>query len=97
MENLEGGTDEIVLYTTPWCPFCINAKRLLGKKGASYRDVDVSRRQDVRAELLALTGSRTVPQIFIGGKPVGGFDDLYALDRKGELDPMLAAVQATSK
>ena len=70
---------------------------MLDKKGVAYRDINVSNRQDVRAELLSRTGSRTVPQIFIGGRSVGGFDDLYALDRRGELDPMLAGLQATSK
>jgi glutaredoxin 3 len=97
MDQLAGSPGEIKIYTTPWCPFCISAKRLLDKKGATYEDINVANRGDVRAELLAQTGSRTVPQIFIGGQSIGGCDELVTLDRKGELDVLLDGLQAASK
>ncbi|MEI6099140.1 MAG: glutaredoxin 3 [Alphaproteobacteria bacterium] len=81
----------VEIYTTPTCPYCSAAKRLLTKKGATYREIDVSRDAALRdAMTKRATGSRTVPQIFIGGQHVGGCDDLYALDHAGRLDPMLA-------
>lgn len=80
------------IFTTPWCPYCIRAKQLLDKKGVSYENIDVSYDQETRAELLKLTGSRTVPQIFLNGKSIGGCDDLFALDRQGQLDPLLQPV-----
>ncbi len=82
---------EVVLYTTPWCPYCVQAKRLLGAKGVEYKDVDVSGDQEMRRKLVAMSGGRTtVPQIFINGEAIGGFDDMNALERAGKLDPMLA-------
>ncbi len=78
------------IYTTPWCPYCQRALRLLDKKGVAYKNIDVSDDRDARAQLLALTGSHTVPQIFLGGRSIGGSDDLHALDRSGDLDRMLA-------
>ncbi|MDJ0842547.1 MAG: glutaredoxin 3 [Acidobacteriota bacterium] len=92
MSELVGKQGEIKIYTTPWCPFCIRAKRLLDNKGAQYEDTNVSTLPSVRAELRQLTGSRTVPQIFINGQSIGGCDELHALDAAGKLDPMLAAV-----
>ena len=81
----------VEIYTTPTCPYCSAAKQLLTKKGATYREIDVSRDAALRdAMTKRATGSRTVPQIFIGGQHVGGCDDLYALDHAGRLDPMLA-------
>jgi glutaredoxin 3 len=80
----------VEIYTTPYCPYCHAAKALLDKKGVVYSEVDVSGDPNLR---LAMTqragGSRTVPQIFIGGKHVGGCDDLHALDHEGALDPLL--------
>lgn len=81
----------VEIYTTPYCPYCIAAKRLLDKKGVAYAETDVSRDPDLRqAMTLRAGGSRTVPQIFIGGQHVGGCDDLHALDQRGALDPLLA-------
>lgn len=81
----------VEIYTTPFCPYCHAAKRLLQKKGADYTEIDVSRDPDLRAKMtLRANGRRTVPQIFIGGQHVGGSDDLHALDHAGKLDPMLA-------
>lgn len=82
----------IEIYSTPWCPFCIAAKRLLDRKGVAYEDTDVSGNAQLRQEMMQRANGRyTVPQIFIDGAHVGGCDDLHALDRAGKLDPMLAA------
>lgn len=81
---------DVVLYTTPVCPYCVRAKQLLARKGVAYREIDVSRDDALRAEVMARSGRRTVPQIWIGEYHVGGFDELYALDRAGRLDGMLA-------
>lgn len=82
----------ITIYTTKYCPFCISAKTLLGKKGASFTEIDVGGRPDERNRMmLRANGRYTVPQIFIGETHVGGCDDLYELDRAGKLDPLLAA------
>ena len=83
--------NHVEVYTTPICPYCHAAKRLLSKKGVAYQEIDVSRDPAMRARMTARTGgSRTVPQIFIAGTHVGGCDDLHALDEAGNLDPMLA-------
>lgn len=82
---------EIVLYTTPYCGYCAAAKRLLAQKSATFTEIDIGADPVRRAEMLArANGRRTVPQIFIGERHVGGFDDLDALERKGQLDPLLA-------
>ncbi len=81
----------VEIYTTPFCPYCIAAKRLLQKKGVAYTETDVSNDPDLRqAMMLRAGGKRKVPQIFIGGQHVGGSDDLHLLDRQGRLDPLLA-------
>lgn len=81
---------KIKIYTTPICPYCVRAKALLKKKGASFDEVDVFMDADARQEMEDKTnGARTVPQIFIDEKHVGGCDDLYALESNGELDPLL--------
>lgn len=82
---------DVIIYTTPVCPYCVRAKHLLKQKGAAWTEIDVSRDPAERQALVARTGMRTVPQIFINGKHVGGCDELYALDRAGGLDPLLAA------
>lgn len=81
--------DPVLIYTTAICPYCIRAKRLLSSKGVSFREIDVSHDPDTRTYLVEATGQRTVPQIFIGGKSIGGCDDMVALDRQGLLDDML--------
>jgi len=79
------------IYTTPICPYCVRAKSLLAKKGAPVEEVDVFMDEAARNEMVSLSGgARSVPQIFIGETHVGGCDELYALDRAGQLDPMLA-------
>ena len=79
----------VTIYTTPYCPFCVRAKRLLTQKKIAYEEIDVSGDDEARDKLTARTGQQTVPQIFIGDHHVGGSDDLYELERKGELDALL--------
>lgn len=82
----------VEIYTTPICGFCTAAKRLLDSKGVEYTDINVMINPTKRAEMMQRSnGGRTVPQIFIDGTPIGGCDDLYALEQGGKLDPMLAA------
>jgi glutaredoxin 3 len=81
----------VTIYSTPVCPYCVRAKQLLTRKGVAYNDIDLSTQSpSVRAELMARTKQRTVPQIFVKDVFVGGFDQLYALEQQGELDKMLA-------
>jgi glutaredoxin 3 len=81
----------IQVYLTQWCPFCQRAVQLLRAKGQDFDVVDVEAEPERRAEMVERTGRHTVPQIFIGGRHVGGYDDLAALERAGELDPLLLA------
>ncbi|MBS4098026.1 MAG: glutaredoxin 3 [Sulfuricella sp.] len=81
----------ITMYCTAVCPYCINAEKLLNRKGVTQIDkirIDIDHSR--QAEMIQRTGRRTVPQIFIGDFHVGGFDDLSALDMEGKLDPLLA-------
>lgn len=82
---------EITMYTTTYCPYCVRAKDLLKRKGFLVtKEIDVTTSDDLRFEMMKLSqGRKTVPQIFIGHKHVGGFDDLAALDKNGELDKLL--------
>ena len=83
---------EVEIYTTPTCPYCHAAKRLLDGKGVAFREIDVSRDPALREAMTKrANGRRTVPQVFIGGRHVGGSDELHALDREGGLDALLAA------
>ncbi len=82
----------VTLYTTPFCGYCMAAKRMLTAKGVGFAEIDVAADPARRAEMVnRAKGGRTVPQIFIGEIHVGGFDDLSALDRAGKLDPLLTA------
>jgi len=84
----------ILMYSTRVCPYCVRAEQLLAKKGIAADQIEKIRVDDhpeQRAEMMRLTGRRTVPQIFIGERHVGGFDDLAELDAAGELDPLLRA------
>jgi glutaredoxin 3 len=81
----------ILLYTTPFCGYCRAAKRLLAEKTLDFEEVDVSFDRDKRAEMLdRANGQRTVPQIFIHGRHVGGYEELAALEREGKLEALLA-------
>ncbi|MDD4905805.1 MAG: glutaredoxin 3 [Methylobacter tundripaludum] len=82
---------EIQIYTTNICPYCMMAKRLLDKKGASYTEINVDAKPGLREEMMLKTRRRTVPQIYIGDYHVGGFDELYALDQQKKLDDLLTA------
>jgi glutaredoxin 3 len=79
---------EIVMYATGWCGFCARARALLQGKGAAFREVDTDDAES-RAEMIERTGRRTVPQIFIGSRHIGGYDELRSLEQSGELDSML--------
>lgn len=82
----------VTIYTTAWCPYCSAAKSLLRGKDIAFTEIDVERASGARATMMQRSGGRTsVPQIFVGETHVGGCDDLYALDRSGRLDPLLAA------
>jgi glutaredoxin 3 len=81
----------VEIYTTQWCGYCQAAKRLLVQKGAAFAEIDVDAEPARRAEMVQRSGGgRTVPQIFIAGRAVGGCTELYALDRAGRLDALLA-------
>ncbi len=80
---------EILIYTANLCPYCTMAKRLLDKKNVSYSEINVDSKAGLRQELMQKTKRRTVPQIYIGELHVGGFDELYALERTKKLDPLL--------
>ena len=80
---------EVVMYRTRFCPYCTRAAELLRRKGAAFREIDVSNDETTRSRLVEQTGSYTVPQIFIDGVSVGGYDDIALLDRQGKLDPLL--------
>jgi glutaredoxin 3 len=82
---------KVTMYTTPICPYCVRAKALLRKKGVAVDEVDIFMDAGARETMLAKSGgARTVPQIFVGDTHVGGCDELYALERAGELDSLLA-------
>jgi len=81
----------VTLYGNASCPYCGAARMLLAKKGVKYSDINVAADPALYSEMQERSGSKTVPQIFIGDTPIGGFDELYALDKSGELDKILAA------
>lgn len=81
---------EVIIYSTLMCPYCVQAKQLLDSKGATYQEIRIDQDRDKMSEMINLSGGRrSVPQIFIDGVHVGGFDDLSALNVKGQLDVML--------
>jgi len=82
---------EILIYTSNYCPYCTMAKRLLDKKGATYSEINVDNKPELRELMMLKTKRRTVPQIYIGEQHIGGFDDLYALEQQKSLDALLAA------
>ncbi len=81
---------KVVMYGTAYCPYCSAARMLLKKKNIEYEDLSIMDDAERRAEMENKSGRRTVPQILIDDRPIGGFDDLYELDRRGELDRILA-------
>jgi glutaredoxin 3 len=82
---------KIEIYTTALCPYCASAKALLERKGAAYEETDVTFDPERRRAMSDRAGCRTVPQIWIGGRHIGGCDELYALDAEGKLDTLLKA------
>ena len=85
----------IVLYTTPYCGYCRAAKHLLNKKSVAFTEIDVSEDMGLRQEMISRAfGQRTVPQIFINGTHVGGYDELAELERAAKLDALLAEIGA---
>ena len=82
----------VEIYTSPFCGYCHAAKRMLKQKGVAFTEIDVMQHPERKPEMInRANGGRTVPQIFIDGKHMGGCDDLHALDRQGGLDPLLKA------
>jgi len=79
------------MYTTRWCGYCVRAKALLDSKRLDYEEIHLDEDPDFRAHLHGVTGGWTVPQILIDGRPIGGYTELWRLDREGRLDELLAA------
>ena len=90
MEQDNPTTASVVFYGTPYCPYCMAARRLLKLRGVTYTEHNIENDPAKRAEMEQLSGRRTVPQIFINQRHVGGFDELNALERSGELEDWLA-------
>ena len=82
---------KVEVYTTSYCPYCTQAKSLLRRKGVAFEEIDVGDDDALRDKMIEESGRRTVPQIFINDQPIGGFEELRALDEQGELDRLLAA------
>jgi glutaredoxin 3 len=86
------------MYSSGWCPYCVRARALLERKGLPFREVKIDEDPAGRDAMLARSGGRrTVPQIFVGDHHVGGFDDLYALDKAGKLDELIISPKDTSQ
>ncbi len=82
-------TAQVLMYSTAVCPYCVRAERLLESKGVKIEKIRVDLDPEQKPIMMQTTGRRTVPQIYVGETHVGGFDDLYALDQAGRLDPLL--------
>ena len=80
---------KVIVYSADYCPYCVRAKDLLQRKGISFEEIHVDEDPQKREEMIQKSGRMTVPQIFINDKPIGGFDDLYALEKQGQLDQLL--------
>lgn len=81
---------KVIIYTSEHCHYCVRAKELLSRKQVAFQEIRVDLDPEQRTEMINRSGRRTVPQIFINDQPIGGCDDLYALDREGKLDRLLA-------
>ena len=82
----------VTVYVSDWCPYCERAKVLLSQKNVVFDEINVEDQPKSREEMIVRSKRRTVPQIFIGDKHIGGFDDLFELDRSGELDRLIQGV-----
>jgi glutaredoxin 3 len=80
---------DVTVYVSDWCPYCQRARGLLAQKNVEFSEINIEDDAKLREEMIARSNRRTVPQIFIGDKHVGGFDDLFELDRSGELDRLI--------
>jgi len=80
----------VLIYSSDYCPYCIRAKALLTQKGAAFNEIRVDGHDELRAEMMQKSGKRSVPQIWIGERHIGGCDDLYALEHSGQLDTLLS-------
>lgn len=82
--------NKVIIYTTPYCGYCVQAKRLLSRKGVTFEEVDVARDPEQRRTMIQSSGGRmTVPQIFVNGSHIGDCDEIYALEKAGKLDRLL--------
>lgn len=86
-----GAVPAVVMYSSQYCPYCVNARRVFERKGVKFTDIAVDRNPVQRAEMEQRSGRYTVPQIWIGEQHIGGFDDLWRLEQRGELDALLSA------
>jgi glutaredoxin 3 len=84
-------TPAVVMYATSWCGYCARARRLFKDKGVAFTEIDVEAVPGARAEMQRRSGRTSVPQIFIGERHIGGYDDTRALDLAGQLDPLLSS------
>jgi glutaredoxin 3 len=82
---------KVVIYTKPFCPYCVRALRLLDNKGVAYTEIEAASDPEKKSEMIQRSGRFTFPQIFVGERHIGGCDDMMALEARGELDPLLAA------
>ena len=89
VQQTEVETVKVTMYCTDWCPYCIRAEKLLASKGASINKINLDDQPDRRAEMVERTGRKTVPQIYIGDRHVGGHDEIVSLDKNGDLDVFL--------
>src|SRR5437762_4162641 len=88
---------KVEMYSTMWCPYCARARALLERKGVEFTEIDLMEQPGRRDEMIRRAGGRTtVPQIFIDGEPIGGCDDMVALDRAGKLDPKLGVAHVSA-
>jgi glutaredoxin 3 len=81
---------KVTMYTTPWCGYCSAARKLLQAKNIEFEDIDVGMDAGLRREMTDKSGGTSVPQIFINDEPIGGYDDMAALDKQGKLDQLLS-------
>ncbi|CAN7368214.1 glutaredoxin 3 [Phenylobacterium sp. LjRoot225] len=82
---------KVIIYTKPYCPYCVRAVSLLEKKGVAFTEIDAAFDAAKRQEMMQRSGRATFPQIFVGDRHIGGCDDMMALERDGKLDPLLQA------
>jgi glutaredoxin 3 len=92
-----GQDARVVMYSTAQCGYCVAARMLLTKKGIAFEDIPVGDDVEKRLEMERLSGRRTVPQIFVDGQPIGGFEELHSLDRQGRLDELLGRSQQSAQ